>query len=280
MAVPRDGTAVETKQQAKKVTQKDRDKAAARALQKGALNPLMITAEPTAAEVMPMAAAPGDAPRYFSHPNYANSPLPEVTTGAETVEGNALEDRQYATDTAATVFVVLNNKLPDGLLTSFQIWNQANADPALASAGKTFHAYILRPTRFTNQYSVVFDSGQLTMPALSGTASELATFPVANLAVTNGDRLAFYGQGIPLDDGNGTDAVYYPSPLSPLQGEALTLPSAEFPAYANPRTYSFGATLAGSVTVTGGGIRKFVDELSGLAVCRTFCPQGGKLVGS
>ena len=95
MAVPRDGTAVETKQQAKKVTQKDRDKAAARALQKGALNPLMITAEPTAADVMPMAAAaalPGQAPRYFSHPNYANSPLPEVTTGAETVEGNALED--------------------------------------------------------------------------------------------------------------------------------------------------------------------------------------------
>ena len=264
MAVPRDGTAVETKQQAKKVTQKDRDKAAARALQKGALNPLMITAEPTAAEVMPMAAAPGDAPRYFSHPNYANSPLPEVTTGAETVEGNALEDRQYATDTAATVFVVLNNKLPDGLLTSFQIWNQANADPALASAGKTFHAYILRPTRFTNQYSVVFDSGQLTMPALSGTASELATFPVANLAVTNGDRLAFYGQGIPLDDGNGTDAVYYPSPLSPLQGEAVTLPSTDFPAYASPRTYSFGATLAGAMTVTGGGIRKFVDTLPGL----------------
>ena len=161
MAVPRDGTAVETKQQAKKVTQKDRDKAAARALQKGALNPLMITAEPTAADVMPMAAAaalPGQAPRYFSHPNYANSPLPTVTTGAETVAGNALQDRQYATDTEATVFVVLNNALPDGLLTSFQVWNQANADPALASAGKTFHAYILRPTRFTNQFSVVFDS--------------------------------------------------------------------------------------------------------------------------
>ena len=269
MAVPRDGTAVETKQQAKKVTQKDRDKAAARALQKGALNPLMITAEPTAADVMPMAAAaalPGQAPRYFSHPNYANSPLPTVTTGAETVAGNALQDRQYATDTEATVFVVLNNALPDGLLTSFQVWNQANADPALASAGKTFHAYILRPTRFTNQFSVVFDSGQLTMPALSGAVSEVATFPVANLAVNNGDRLAFYGQGIPLVDGTGPDAVYYPSPLSPLQGEALTLPSAEFPAYANPRTYSFGATLAGSVTVTGGGIRKFVDELSGLGV--------------
>ena len=82
MAVPRDGTAVETKQQAKKVTQKERDKAAARALQKGALNPLMITAQPAGADVMPMAAAaalPGQAPRYFSHPNYANSPLPEVT---------------------------------------------------------------------------------------------------------------------------------------------------------------------------------------------------------
>ena len=62
----------------KKVDQADRDAATARALQDGALNPLM-TVEAQAA----VPAAPGEAPRYFSHPNYANSPLPVLgTTGA------------------------------------------------------------------------------------------------------------------------------------------------------------------------------------------------------
>ncbi len=197
--------------QEKKVDQSDRDAAAARALQDGALNPLMV-----AAAAAP--AAPGDAPRYFSHPNYANSPLPMVTTSpsAETVIGNGLIDRQYATDAADTVFVVLESPLTDGLLTGFRVWNQANADPALASAGKSFHAYVMRPTTTANEYSVVFDSGLLSMPALTDPAvSELANFAVANLAVQAGDRLAFYGQGIPFDDGPGTDDVFYPSPQSP-----------------------------------------------------------------
>ena len=57
------------------ITQVDRKAAAARALQQGALNPLMMVD-------MAMPAAPGDAPRYFSHPNYANSPLPELATSA------------------------------------------------------------------------------------------------------------------------------------------------------------------------------------------------------
>src|SRR5690606_8240704 len=149
-------------------------------------------------------------------------------------------------------------------LTGFQVWNQANADASLASAGKAFHAYVLRPSRFTNQYTVVFDSGQLTMPALTDPLGEIATFGVANLEVQAGDRLAFYGQGIPLDDGTGTDSVYYPSPISPLQGEAVTLPSPDFPGYGTPRTYSFAATLAGGDSVEvvpGPGIRKFVDPL-------------------
>ena len=251
--------------QEKKVDQADREAAAARALQDGALNPLMMVDAQMAAM-----AAPGEAPRYFSHPNYANSPLPVVTTtpGAQTTIGNELIDRAFATDAAATVFVVLDDALPDGLLTGFQVWNQANVDAALASAGKTFHAYLLRPTRFANQYSVVFDSGQLTMPALADPAAgAIATFPVANLATQAGDRLAFYGQGVPLDNATGTDAVHYPSPLSPLQGEAVTLPSADFPAYQDVRTYSFAATLAGAdqVEVTPGtGIRKFVDPLPAL----------------
>ena len=275
MAVPRDGTAVETKQQAKKVTQKERDKAAARALQKGVLNPLMITAQPVGAEARALAAPILDngvpVPHYFSHPNYANSPLPEVTVtpGSETPVGNTLNDRTYATDVAADVFVMLATPLTDGLLTSFETWNQANADPTLASAGKSFHVYVLRPSRFTNQFTVVFDSGLLTVPALTDPAvSAIVRFGVANLAVQAGDRIAFYGQGIPLDVTTGTDVVAYQSPISPLQGEAITVPSADFPFYEN-RTYSFRATMAGAdaVTITPNtGIRKFVDSLPSLEV--------------
>jgi FtsP/CotA-like multicopper oxidase with cupredoxin domain len=261
----KDKAAKVKEKQEKKVDQADRDAAVARALQDGALNPLMVVGAETAA-----AAAPGEAPRYFSHPNYANSPLPVVTTqqGAETVVGNELIDRQYATDAADTVFVVLASPLTDGLLTGFRVWNQANADPALASAGKSFHAYVMRPTGTANEYSVVFDSGQVSMPALTDPGvSELATFGVANLAVRAGDRLAFYGQGIPLDDATGTDAVFYPSPQSPLQGSLVTLPSTGFPAYPNARTYSFAATVVGpdQVTTTG-GIKKFVDPLPQLEV--------------
>jgi FtsP/CotA-like multicopper oxidase with cupredoxin domain len=255
----------------KKVVQADRDAAAARALQGGALNPLMMMdAEAMAAA----AAAPGEAPRYFSHPNYANSPLPEVTTtpGAVTPIGNPLVDRQYATDGADGVFVMLDNVLTDGLVTGFEVWNQADSDPELASAGKSFHAYILRPTRFTNQFNVVFDSGLLTMPALvDPLVSAVATFGVANLEVKAGDRLAFYGRGIPLDEDTGTDKVFYPSPLSPLQGEAVALPSTDFPAYQFLRTYSFRATMAGPDQVDiapGSGIRKFVDELPGLGAAQ------------
>jgi len=52
-----------------KITQADREAAAARAADAG------LTLDATAITTMDMAMA-GDAPRYFSHPNYANSPLP------------------------------------------------------------------------------------------------------------------------------------------------------------------------------------------------------------
>ncbi|KAB7741471.1 multicopper oxidase domain-containing protein [Nostocoides sp. F2B08] len=154
------------------------------------------------------------------------------------------------------------------MLTGFQVWNQASAATGDPSAGKSFHAYVLRPTRYTGQYSVVFDSGLLTMPALTTTGvSEVATFGVANFAVQSGDRVAFYGQGVPLDDSPGPDSVYYPSDISPLQGEAIQLPSTDFPIF-GPRTYSFGATVIGPDAVEivpGTGIRKFVDELPMIA---------------
>ncbi|HSC29888.1 MAG TPA: hypothetical protein VLD67_21595, partial [Vicinamibacterales bacterium] len=198
-----------------KITQKDRDNAAARRLQEGALNPLMVDEA---------AAVIAGAPRYFSHPNYANSPLPTVEGAAITV-GNALTDRAYASDfpvavgELAPVFVVLPTALPDGMLQGFKTWNQAEpAGSPFASAGNVFHSYVLRPTGNPNEYTVVFDSGLLTVPALTTPGiSEAASFGVANLAVQAGDVLAFYGQGIPVDTGSGEDILHYPAPTPPLQ---------------------------------------------------------------
>lgn len=64
----------------KKITQKDRQAAADRAAAAGLILPTMpgaatqmVTPDAATQMVMPM---PGAAPHYFSHPNYANSPLP------------------------------------------------------------------------------------------------------------------------------------------------------------------------------------------------------------
>ena len=259
-AAPNAGVQNRQDDKEKKVKQKDRQDAAARAFQDGMLNPLMLM------ESMP--AMPGQAPRYFSHPNYANSPLPTID-GAVIEVGNPLQDRTYATDNAAGVFVVLPAALPDGMIQSFQVWNQAAAGGSIQpSAGLTFHAYVLRPTANPGEFFVVFDSGQLTMPALADPAvSEVATFGVADLAVQAGDLLAFYGQGVPLDVGDGSDSVYYPVPVNPLQDSNITLPGADFPFYSQDRTYSFNALvldLSGQNTVVTGGMRKFVDGLPGL----------------
>lgn len=252
----------------KRITQAERQAAAARKLQQGALNPLMLEAAPAAAAMsMPMPML-GAAPYYFSHPNYANSPLPTLE-GAAIDVGNPLIERDYATDNAAEVFVVLPALLPDGMLQSFRTWNQAAAGGSFQpAAGLSFHAYVLRPTGNPNEYTVVFDSGLLTVPALADPAvSEIATFGVANLAVQAGDLLAFYGQGVPLDIGTGGDLVYYPAPAGPLQNTTITLPGTDFPSLDQARTYSFGAQvldLTGENTVIAGGIRKFVDGLPGL----------------
>jgi FtsP/CotA-like multicopper oxidase with cupredoxin domain len=255
------------KEKAKRVTHADRAKAAARALQEGALNPLMVEAQAATTLI-------DGTPHYVSHPNYANSPLPAVE-GAVVSVGNPLVDRAYASDfpvgvgELAPIFVFGPAVLPDGMLQSFKTWNQASTGSSpFASAGNLFHAYVLRPTGAANQYSVVFDSGQLTVPALTTPGvSEVATFAVANLAVQAGDLLAFYGQGIPVDSGSGSDVLSYPAPTPPLQGSTITLGSTEFPIFPQARTYSFGADvldLSGQNTVVTGGMKKFVDELPGL----------------
>ncbi len=259
------------------ITHADRTAAAARAHQEGALNPLMLEAQAaqttlTAQTAPTIQAAVGDAnlidgaPHYFSHPNYANSPLPTVTAGQVADFGNPLVDRGYSSDNATNVFVIIPTALPDGMLQSFQTWNQPAVGGSPASAGLNFHAYVLRPTGVANEYNVLFDSGQLTVPALVDPAvGEVATFPVANLAVQAGDLLAFYGRGVPLDIGSGSDMVYYPAPSGPLQGSLITVGVGNYPTLNQARTYSFAATVFDTslATITG-GMRKFVNELPGL----------------
>ncbi|WP_341360685.1 multicopper oxidase domain-containing protein [Georgenia sp. M64] len=233
----------------KKIDQADRDAAAARALQEGALNPLMVDMAAAAA------ALPGDAPRYFSHPNYANSPLPELTTapGADVLVGNDVVQRPTASDGASNVLVMSPGVLSTGFLNGFQSYVQAGSE------NLSFHAYVLRPTANPNEYSVVFDSGVLTTPTTTG----VATYGVANLPVLAGDRIAHYGRGIPYTGGSGTDSIYYPSGALPAQDSTITLGTAPYPLFTSQaRTYSFAASMAGpdQVTITG-GIRKFVDEL-------------------
>ena len=158
----------------------------------------------------------------------------------------------------APVFVVLPDAvLPDGTLDTFEVWNQTALGSAPNdSAGNVFHAYVLRPTGTENQFTVVFDSGQLTMPASVNPAGEIASFP-AGVAVQAGDVIGFYGQGIPVDVGGGTDILSYPAtanldgvtPEAPGVDQIFTLGGSGFPIYPEARTYSFAAV----VTPPGAG---------------------------
>jgi hypothetical protein len=192
-----------------------------------------------------LAVGPGDPPRYFSHPNYANSPLPEMvtTTSPVTSVGNPLVDRTYASDypAGAPLLVVLPDAtLPTGFLQSFQTWNQASQGSSpFPSAGNVFNGYVLRPTGVVpNQYYVVFDSGPLTVPALTTPGvSEVATFDVGPIPVQAGDVLAFSGQGVPIDiTATGTDQLYFPTTAQPVQDTTIDLGVGAYPLYPQART--------------------------------------------
>jgi len=210
-------------------------------------------------------------------PNYANSPLPvqiAAVAPTPTAVGNALSTRPYATDDANNVFVVNPNAITTaGNLTAFQAFAMTTAgSSASSSLGLTFKAYVLRPNTTTGGYDVVFVSDPLTVPSAL-TADQVVDYPVApSFAVQAGDLIAHYGQGIPIDIGTGSDAVYYPANNPPVVGTNITLGSSDFPTLAGPRTYSLGAMIdvGGSVATIVGGMRKFVDSLPML----DFAPYG------
>jgi FtsP/CotA-like multicopper oxidase with cupredoxin domain len=168
--------------------------------------------------------------------------------------GNPLIDRAIDSDfdivSPNRIFVLIPSALPAGTLKAFMSRNQAIL--GVQSAGNKFHAYLLRPVAGeSNQYTVVLDSGTLTVPPLTVPGvSEIVSYPVADTIVQAGDRIAFYGSGIPFDYNVGNDSVAYVAPVSPVQGATITVGSASFPLITQPRTYSFGVNV---VTAGGGG---------------------------
>ncbi len=171
--------------------------------------------------------------------------------------GNTLTSRTYATDyatgpgTLAPVLVVLPSTMPaSGRVTAIQYFNQATAGSSpTPSAGNLFHAYVLRATATPNQYSVAWDSGELTVPAAIDPVGEVVQIPVPNIAVTTGDTIAFYGEGIPLDDnGTGADSLIYSAPAAPTG--TFTLNGSGFPIYSQTRTYSIAANVIDTSGVT------------------------------
>ncbi|MBE3073894.1 MAG: hypothetical protein IMZ75_02945, partial [Actinobacteria bacterium] len=208
-------------------------------------------------------------PHYFGpYPNWANSPqvlsnaVVAISKGVPTPVsmGNPLVERKYATDALAApgalgaVFVALpGTKLPAGTLSDFQVWNQGiSAGSTTTSADNIFHAYVLRPTTGTaNGYTVVYDSGVLTMPTPSVLTGEIATFAVSPaVAVAANDVIGFYGEGIPLDTGITVNPDTISSPatadstlatnVAPVKDATMTLGvTAGFPLYpTQDRTYS------------------------------------------
>ena len=217
-------------------------------------------------------------PHYFGpYPNWANSPLTVSDATVSIVPaavspvtvGNPLVDRANATDFAtapgvlAPVLVVLPGAvLPEGTLDTFEVWNQTTPGSSPnVSAGNLFHAYVLRPTGNPNEFTVVYDSGELTMPPSTNPAGEVASFP-ADVAVLAGDVIGFYGQGIPVDVGGGSDILSYPAtanpdgvtPQAPALDATLTLGTdPAFPIFSQDRTYSFAAVVTPPGTGAGAG---------------------------
>ena len=172
--------------------------------------------------------------------------------------GNQLSARTYATDyatppgTLAPVFVVLQTNMPaNGLVQGIQYFNQATPGGSpTPSEGSLFHAYILHATGVADEFTVLWDSGEQVVPAAVDPLGDVVTIAVPDVAVTSGDTIAFYGQGIPLDDaGAGVDILSTPAAILPLQGDTLTLGSADFPVYSQNRTYSFAASVLDASTV-------------------------------
>jgi len=174
-------------------------------------------------------------------------------TGTLVSVGNALQARAYATDyatppgTIGPVLAIIPTTMPAaGFVKSIEYFNQATGGGSpTPSAGNLLHAYVLHPTGNPNEYAVLWDSGELTVPATADPVGVVESIVVPNIAVTAGDTIAFYGEGIPVDVGGGADKLSYPASTPPVQGTNITVVAGDpiYPLYSQDRTYSFSASV-------------------------------------
>lgn len=108
---------------------------------------------------------------------------------------------------------------------------------------KTEAFLIVRPTGITNQYSVVFDSGNI-----QAASTGLQTFSITPTAVVAGDLIAAVGQGVKFDNGVlGTDNSLYAfgSPSLRPTSSPFTIGAAPYGSFsstaASNRSYYFQA---------------------------------------
>ena len=169
-------------------------------------------------------------------------------TARATLYGDPVVQRTYATDfpvgagQVSPVFVVPSAVLPNGTLTSFETWDQVEPGGSpFPSAGNILTAYVLQPTSNPNEFKAVFVSSPLTVPTVS--SSQVATFSVTPFTTTAGDRIAFYGQGVPVDITGNYPPLYYPTYTAPSLNSTFILGSPGFPLYTQDRLYSFEANV-------------------------------------
>jgi hypothetical protein len=171
-----------------------------------------------------------------------------AATARATLYGDLLIERTFASDYPvaqggiAPVFVVPSAVLPSGTLISFETWDQVEPGSSpFPSAGNILMAYVLRPTVNPNEFKAVFVSSTLTVPSVG--SSQDVTFSVTPFPTIAGDRIAFYGQGVPVDIAGGYPPLYYPSPSAPTLNQVITLGSGGFPLFPQDRLYSFDANV-------------------------------------
>jgi FtsP/CotA-like multicopper oxidase with cupredoxin domain len=189
-------------------------------------------------------------------------------TGNLVSVGNQLSARTYATDyatppgTLGPVFVVVPTSMPAaGYVQSIQYFNQATTGSSpTPSAGNLFHAYVLHATGTPSQYSIAWDSGEIIVPAAVDPVGDILSIVVPNVAVTTGDAIGFYGEGIPVDTGAGADVISYPANpdpnnptngVAPILGTTITLDGSDpnYPLLGQARTYSFAANVVDTSAV-------------------------------
>jgi len=170
------------------------------------------------------------------HSNRAYSLQVDVDPAKQAV-GNDLIPRAYWSDGSPAVFnVYWDSPMPTGgLVTDVSIYKQSY------DAAYGFHVYILRPTGTPGEYDVIYDSGAIDPLGDAGTVQTYA-LPDGGVGVEAGDLIAHHGRGIPYDQPGG-EIFFWPVNTPPSEGSTITLPSAGFPPFSTPRTYSLAVTV-------------------------------------